>query len=103
MHMQSCFSKQSLMNRQSPALYRALSHLLGTSDLIASHDKYIAFRPTVGNEARRSDRNLHFDCNPWSAVGVPVTLSEKLQTTGQDEKREQNKVPYIGDERVSTK
>ena len=69
------FTRRSLLNRMSPDLHVVFAALLGEQDLIVSHDRYGFFRPAAGQPERASDRNLHFDFNPWTLYGIPVDTS----------------------------
>jgi hypothetical protein len=77
------WTRRSLVNRMNPALYRVFSALLGESDLLVSHDRYGFFRPAATHPERATDRNLHFDCNPWTKFNVPVD-NAKARTSQQD-------------------
>ena len=87
-----CWTRRSLINRASPVLYRVFSALLGETELLVSHDRYGFMRPAAHHPERRTDRNLHFDCNPWTKFGIDVDTSA-ARTSLQDA-RDADARPY---------
>jgi len=68
------FTRQILKNRQNPNLFKAFSILLGSEDLLVSHDRACLFRPTKNvqfpdgsyndMEHWKTGYNIHLDINP---------------------------------------
>lgn len=87
-----CWTRRSLINRASPILYRVFSALLGETELLVSHDRYGFMRPAAHHPERGTDRNLHFDCNPWTKFGIDVDTSA-ARTSLQDA-RDADARPY---------
>ena len=70
----SLWTRQILLNRQTPALHRAFAAILGTEDLLVNHDRYGMFRPTQQYPNRTTMTNLHLDMNPWNYIeGVLIS------------------------------
>jgi len=62
------WTRQILLNRQTPALHRAFATVLETEDLLINHDRYGMFRPTKQYPDRSTMTNLHLDMNPWNYI-----------------------------------
>jgi hypothetical protein len=62
----SLWTRQSLLNRQTPNLYTAFATILDTDNLLVNHDRYGMFRPAKRYAERATTTNLHLDMNPWS-------------------------------------
>lgn len=77
------WTRRTLLNRCNPVLHRVFSHLLREPELLVSHDRYGFFRPAGSHPTRGSDRNLHFDCNPWTKFGIPVE-NDNARSSAQD-------------------
>lgn len=60
------FSKQIMMNRQNPNIYKVFSTLLENERILINHDRWAIYQPTliVGKQYQTPD-NLHLDINPW--------------------------------------
>jgi len=86
------WTRRSLINRMSPVLHKVFSALLGESDLLVSHDRYGFFRPAAHHPTYATDRNLHFDCNPWTKFGIAVD-NQGARVSAQDE-RAADAAPY---------
>ncbi len=89
------WTRRSLVNRMNPVLYRVFCTLLGESDLLVSHDRYGFFRPAAINLERSTDKNLHFDCNPWTKFNIHVDNS--AARTSQQDERPADAAPYADD------
>ncbi|CAF3557429.1 unnamed protein product [Rotaria sp. Silwood1] len=61
----SLWTRQILLNRQTPALHTAFATILGTKKLLVNQDRYGMFRPTKEHPKRATMTNLHLDMNPW--------------------------------------
>ncbi|CAF1599993.1 unnamed protein product [Rotaria magnacalcarata] len=61
----SLWTRQILLNRQTPALHTAFASVLGTENLLVNQDRYGMFRPTKEHPERSTMTNLHLDMNPW--------------------------------------
>jgi len=69
------FTRQILMNRQNPRLYKSFCILMGSEDLLVSHDRACLFRPTKNVQFLdgsyqdmkhwRTGYNIHLDINPY--------------------------------------
>jgi len=69
------FTRQFLMNRQNPNLFKAFTILLGSEDLLVSHDRCCVFRPTKNVEFPdgsysdmknwKTGYSVHMDINPY--------------------------------------
>lgn len=105
------FEPTFLHNRQSPNLLRAFSHLLGREDLLVNHDRTCLFRPTRqvpcgDGSARdmpqwRTDRNLHFDLNPWRYADLRFSCRATLDSLAYSRRDfifENNQVTFSDDE-----
>jgi hypothetical protein len=67
----SLWTRQILLNRQTPALHAAFASVLGTSHLLINHDRYGMLRPAKEHPERATLTNLHLDMNPWRyAIGL---------------------------------
>eukprot|EP00004_Rigifila_ramosa_P021718 TRINITY_DN5832_c0_g1_i1.p2 TRINITY_DN5832_c0_g1~~TRINITY_DN5832_c0_g1_i1.p2 ORF type:complete len:358 (+),score=78.33 TRINITY_DN5832_c0_g1_i1:71-1075(+) len=63
------FLPQFVRNRQNPHIHRAFATVLGTPDLLVSHDRATIYRPTVSEDGAdashlRTATNVHLDLNP---------------------------------------
>ena len=82
------FSKQILMNRQNPRIYKVFSLLLGTDQILHNHDRAGLMRPTKNVDMGRgvtkdmphwkTKTNLHLDMNPTNYLGDPALTRSKL-------------------------
>lgn len=61
----SLFRPALLRLRQDPNIMRALSSILGTEDLLVSHDRWLWHQPPTDPSKPLTRRNLHLDLNPW--------------------------------------
>ncbi|CAF3460961.1 unnamed protein product [Rotaria sp. Silwood1] len=61
----SLWTRQILLNRQTPALHIAFATILGTEKLLVNQDRYGLFRPAKEYPERATMANLHLDMNPW--------------------------------------
>lgn len=61
----SLWTRQILLNRQTPALHAAFAAILGTENLLVNQDRYGMFRPAKEYPERATLTNLHLDLNPW--------------------------------------
>ncbi|CAF3232140.1 unnamed protein product [Rotaria socialis] len=61
----SLWTRQILLNRQTPALHTAFASVLGTENLLVNQDRYGMFRPAKKHPERSTTTNLHLDMNPW--------------------------------------
>ncbi|CAF3524305.1 unnamed protein product [Rotaria socialis] len=61
----SLWTRQIILNRQTPALHTAFAAVLGTRKLLTNHDRYALFRPAQMHSERGTVTNLHLDMNPW--------------------------------------
>ena len=61
----SLWTRQILLNRQTPALHAAFTAILGPEKLLVNHDRYGMFRPVKEHPERTTMTNLHLDMNPW--------------------------------------
>ncbi|CAF1195980.1 unnamed protein product [Rotaria sordida] len=61
----SLWTRQILLNRQTPALHTAFATILGTEKLLINQDRYGMFRPAKEHPERATMTNLHLDMNPW--------------------------------------
>lgn len=61
----SLWTRQIVLNRQTPALHTAFATVLGTKKLLTNHDRYALFRPAKMHPERGTLTNLHLDMNPW--------------------------------------
>jgi len=64
----SLWTRQILLNRQTPALHTAFATILGTENLLVNHDRYGMFRPAKEHPERATMTNLHLDMNPWNHI-----------------------------------
>jgi hypothetical protein len=62
----SLWTRQILLNRQTPALHAAVAAILGRENLLVNHGRYAMFRPAKEYPERATMTNLHLDLNPWS-------------------------------------
>ncbi|CAF3607368.1 unnamed protein product [Rotaria sp. Silwood1] len=67
--LESLWTRQILLNRQTPALHTAFATIYGTENLLVNHDRYGMFRPTKEHPERATITNLHLDMNPWNYIG----------------------------------
>ncbi|CAF1568674.1 unnamed protein product [Rotaria magnacalcarata] len=79
---ESLWTRQILFNRQTPALHTAFASVLGTENLLVSHDRYGMFRPTKEHPERATATNLHLDMNPWLYIDKEDN-SEQLEVPGE--------------------
>jgi hypothetical protein len=66
------FRKSLLSLRQDINIHRCFASIIGTDDLIVSHDRWLLHRPTrdvggigIDRPEWESKRNIHLDLNPW--------------------------------------
>ncbi len=64
----SLWTRQILLNRQTPALHTAFATILGTENLLVNQDRYGMFRPAKEHHERATMTNLHLDMNPWNYI-----------------------------------
>ncbi|CAF1550603.1 unnamed protein product [Didymodactylos carnosus] len=64
----SLWTRQILLNRQTPALHAAFAAMLGTENLLVNQDRYGMSRPAQEHPERTTMTNLHLDMNPWSHI-----------------------------------
>ncbi len=64
----SLWTRQILLNRQTPALHTAFATILGTENLLVNQDRYGMFRPAKEHPERATMTNLHLDMNPWNYI-----------------------------------
>ena len=91
------FSEQILSNRQEPALFAAISNILGTENILVSHDRYCVYPPTHNETSNKTENPpLHLDICPWSYSGKrsdPENDAERLDYEhSYDFREEMNKV-----------
>eukprot|EP01091_Cochliopodium_minus_P004263 TRINITY_DN1415_c0_g2_i1.p1 TRINITY_DN1415_c0_g2~~TRINITY_DN1415_c0_g2_i1.p1 ORF type:complete len:365 (-),score=100.75 TRINITY_DN1415_c0_g2_i1:483-1577(-) len=78
------FSKQFVLNRMNPNIYKVFEKIYGNKKLLSNQDRAGLFRPTknekIGNKPKWTTfLNLHFDCNPWKYVeSLDDTESNKI-------------------------
>ncbi|KAF2071282.1 hypothetical protein CYY_007389 [Polysphondylium violaceum] len=63
------FSKQFLLNRTNPNVFKVFSKLLKNEDLLTNHDRCCFFRPTLMNKSFSTRDNVHLDMNPFNWMG----------------------------------
>ncbi|CAF3309430.1 unnamed protein product [Rotaria socialis] len=79
---ESLWTRQILFNRQTPALHTAFSSVLGTENLLVSHDRYGMLRPAKKHPERSTTTNLHLDMNPWLYIDEEDN-SKQLEVLGE--------------------
>jgi ectoine hydroxylase-related dioxygenase (phytanoyl-CoA dioxygenase family) len=65
-----CFHPEIVINRANTKFLRALKIIIGSDDIMVSHDRFTIYRATGseipnGDEYRTGCRNVHLDLNPW--------------------------------------
>ncbi|CAM4916512.1 unnamed protein product [Rotaria socialis] len=78
----SLWTRQILLNRQTPALHTAFASVLGTENLLVNQDRYGMFRPAKKHPERSTTTNLHLDMNPWLYIDEEDN-SKQLEVLGE--------------------
>ncbi|CAF3489343.1 unnamed protein product [Rotaria socialis] len=78
----SLWTRQILLNRQTPALHTAFASVLGTENLLVNQDRYGMFRPAKKHPERSTMTNLHLDMNPWLYIDEEDN-SKQLEVLGE--------------------
>eukprot|EP00041_Stephanoeca_diplocostata_P009395 m.144660 g.144660 ORF g.144660 m.144660 type:complete len:488 (-) comp17721_c0_seq1:41-1504(-) len=65
---QAMFTRHVLRNRQHPKVIAALRAVLGSDDILVSHDRWCTYRPTHEHADWKTRGNLHLDVHPWGYV-----------------------------------
>ncbi|CAF5180762.1 unnamed protein product, partial [Rotaria magnacalcarata] len=78
----SLWTRQILLNRQTPALHTAFASVLGTENILVNQDRYGMFRPSKEHPERSTMTNLHLDMNPWLYIDQEDN-SEQLKVLGE--------------------
>jgi len=74
------FSKQFLLNRSNPNVFKVFSELLKTKDLMTNIDRCCFFRPTLINKSWATRDNVHLDMNPFNWMGNGERQREELDS-----------------------
>lgn len=85
----SLFRPSLLRLRQNPKIINAFAAILGTPELIVSHDRWLLHRPPLSASAPLTKRNIHLDMNPWEYQNDAARLQvmsrlSKLQYSKSD-------------------
>ncbi|GAM20633.1 hypothetical protein SAMD00019534_038080 [Acytostelium subglobosum LB1] len=85
------FTRQFLMNRQNPRVYRVFAELLKNPDLMVNNDRCCFFRPTVntpgvalGKPEWSTKSNVHLDMNPFNWMGDGSMCRQELDRLRYD-------------------
>eukprot|EP00977_Amphora_coffeiformis_P008158 scaffold1827_cov167-Amphora_coffeaeformis.AAC.6 len=63
------FRPSLLRLRQNSNVNRSFATVLGTDQLVVSHDRWLLHRPPPSTSQALTKRNLHLDMNPWEFHG----------------------------------
>mmetsp|Transcript_10785 Transcript_10785/g.17704 ORF Transcript_10785/g.17704 Transcript_10785/m.17704 type:complete len:596 (-) Transcript_10785:40-1827(-) len=93
----ACFHPRIVRNRQHPNLVHALETIIGSKEVMVSHDRFTIYRATQTDKSFiTGDRNVHLDINPWwwcdSATDVIQGLNTIQYNDSQDFIKENNLV-----------
>jgi len=97
------FSPQIVLNRCHPNVLRSFRLLIQDDDILISHDRWCAYRPTrgVSLDGVHSDRpdwktkeNLHLDLNPWTYFQDTLPLEDLEYKNLRDFSKEINNVTH---------
>lgn len=97
------FSQQVVRNRCNPNVLRSFQVLLHDDDLLVSHDRWCAYRPTRDVKINgllcdvpswKTTQNLHLDLNPWTYFDDSSALDDVKYEHLRDFSKEINSVTH---------
>jgi hypothetical protein len=101
----SIFTEQIVKNRCNPNVIRAFQTVLRDQNILLSHDRWCAYRPTksiqIGTEIVdkpnwKTKENLHVDLNPWTYFSSEPLIEDLKYDKPRDFSKEINAVYHKG-------
>jgi len=92
----SLFRPSLLRLRQDKSIYQCFASIIGTENLIVSHDRWLLHRPTkdvgmmgVDKPEWETRRNIHLDMNPWEFMEdeSKSTIMKRLENLNYGNRR----------------